>query len=90
MSDLELVDFNINDYVWVRLTQTGKLIHRRRYDELRREVPSLPKYRAPLPDAAGYTRWQMWELMQTFGPHISMAADPPFHLDIKFEARVNA
>ena len=81
----ELIDFNINEYVWVRLTQSGKLIHRRNHDELRRQFPCLERYRAPLPDSAGYTRGQLWDLMQTFGPHFSLGGEPPFHTDIMFE-----
>ena len=90
MSDQNLVDFNINENVWVRLTQSGKLIHRRQHDELRKEFPSLGRYRPPYADAAGYTRWQLWDLMQTFGPHITLGGDPPFHTDIMFEAKVPA
>lgn len=80
-----IVRFNINGYVSVRLTASGKLIHRREYDELRKLSPRLPKYKAPKPDANGYTQWQLWHLMQTFGPAISHGAEPPFEMEIMFE-----
>ena len=77
------MDFNINDYVLVKLTVAGRWLHRKRHDELRREYPSLPKYVPPKADADGYTKWQLWELMQVFGPGMSLVRDPPFEMVIR-------
>ncbi len=79
------VPFNINDHVRVRLTMTGKLLHRRQHDQLRREFLSLPKYEPPAVDFEGYSRWQLWHLMQCFGAAISLGSEPPFEMEILFE-----
>jgi hypothetical protein len=79
------VAFNINDFVRVRLTDRGRLHCRRRYDSLRRQYPSLPKYQAPKTDERGYSRWQLWDLMETFGAAIQHGAEPPFETEIYFE-----
>lgn len=80
------VKFNINESVRVRLSNSGKLIHRRQHDELRTQYPSIGKYTPPKTDAQGYSRWQLWSLMQTFGPSISLGTEPPFETEIIFEA----
>jgi hypothetical protein len=79
------VKFNINDYVRVRLSNGGKLTHRRQHDELRKQFPSIGKYVPPKVDSDGYSRWQLWSLMQTFGPAISLGSEPPFETEIIFE-----
>lgn len=83
----EAVKFNINDYVWVRLTDAGKIACRRQHDELRRQYPMIGKYVPPETDAQGYSRWQLWQLMQTFGPSISHGSPVPFDTEIKIEAK---
>lgn len=80
------VPFNINGYVRVRLTAEGRLIHRRQHDAWRRKIPDLGRYRAPKKDADGYSRWQAWDLMATFGSHISHGAAPPFDTVIIIES----
>jgi hypothetical protein len=80
------VRFNINEMVRVRLSPEGRLIHRRQHDELRRQYPSIGKYTPPKADAEGYTRWQLWHLMQTFGPSITLGSKPPFEMEMIFEA----
>jgi hypothetical protein len=82
----EVLAFNVNDNVRVRLTDAGRLHHRRQHDKLRREYPSIGRYRPPKADAEGYTSWQLWDLMKTFGPIISMGSPPPFEMDIRIDA----
>lgn len=73
---------NVNDTVKVRLTNSGKLAHRRAHDELRRQFPKLRKYSPPKTDADGWSEWQLWHLMQAFGPVISLGSEPPFETTI--------
>ena len=79
--------YNLNDYVFVKLTQRGHEIHRKEHDDLVAEICSrkgwteeelnMP-YKPVDEDADGYSRWQLWTLMQTFGRHIAMGVPPPF------------
>lgn len=71
------VQFNINDYVSVRLTEAGKKLHRQQYEQLSADYPKLQSYQEPKTDAMGYSQWQFWYLMQTFGPYISMGSESP-------------
>lgn len=78
-----MVIVNLNDHVWVRLTDLGRELHREQHEALRKDVPKLGPYREPQEDAEGFTKWQLWQLMQHFGPAICLGCDPPFDLTIR-------
>lgn len=61
---------NINENVFVRLTDHGR-------DILRKNGVEVPPE-----DAKGYSRWQLWCLMQEFGPYIGMGRTNPFDLNL--------
>jgi hypothetical protein len=70
------VTVNVNWYAYVRLTQAGRAHWRKCLVDL--GVPSKywPSFE---PDADGRNRFQMWELMQIFGPLMYMGnTSPPF------------
>ena len=73
-------DFNINENVWVRLTDVGREYHRSRHEEYYGVMP----YHAPEEDSNGWSKWQLWHLMKTFGESISLAGFPPFETEIRF------
>lgn len=85
----EYQDFNINDYVKVKLTEKGKYIYYHQHDELNEEIlkwggrllnPIELKY-----DDEGYVEFQMWDLMEIFGRHLCIGCDIPFETTIKLE-----
>lgn len=86
MSVRKLIKFNVNSSVRVKLTDEGRKIHRDRHDNLRKKLPSGVEfnYRPPEEDADGYSKWQLWELMQVFGPHICLGCVNPFDTEIQF------
>lgn len=80
------VVINMNEKVKVKLTDHGKDIYYHQYDELNERIkcrcgkllePVMPKV-----DADGYTSFQLWHLMQLYGPHIRMGSPIPFDLSI--------
>lgn len=75
---MKLVPFNINDSVRVRLTVDGHKALRINYRELYRGTnwERLNPYRSPKEDADGWSRWQLWCLMQELGPHTHMGGRP--------------
>ena len=81
-----MIDFNINESVLVRLTEVGKDELLRQEDELRKTYPKLG---AKLPDRQedddGFTKWQLWSLINTFGHMVGMALPLPFESDIKLD-----
>ena len=70
MSEIKI---NLNEPVKVKLTDYGKEIYYHRYDDLNRwagrEVckPSFPKE-----DENGYTSFQLWDFIETYGEYIGM------------------
>lgn len=79
--------FNINDYVLVRLTDHGRAVHRRQHElllgHLRESERDKFPYVPPKEDEGGWSTWQLWSLMSTFGPHIWMTAEPCFATTIE-------
>lgn len=63
--------FNLNDSIWVQLTETG-----------RRHLKHQTKHE----DAGGWSEWVGWDLMHTFGPLLTMGGEPPFNMNIRLAA----
>lgn len=85
---MKTIPFNVNDNVRVKLTPLGHkillddyLTMMLSYSEANRPFP----YRAPKEDAEGWSTWQMWHLIQAFGPHVSMGRKNPFETNIQIE-----
>lgn len=80
-----LMRFNVNDHVKVRLTERGRTLLRKNHDKLFAPVPPAARMEFFLPeeDAEGWSEWQLWCLMQEFGPHMHMGFDPPFETTIE-------
>lgn len=64
--------FNVNNYVKVKLTKRGK--------EIMEEEGVMSK---PKPDAEGFSKFQMWELMQIFGNYVYNGCEIPFEMEIE-------
>lgn len=83
----KLVAFNINDTVRVKITEKGHALLRKDHEEFFAKLASKRPYEPPKEDAEGYSRWQLWSLMQSFGPHISLGFETPFDPAILFEVK---
>ena len=68
---------NVNDTVKVKLTPYGHYAHQKEFESLRSTCPSL-SYIHPKVDADGYSRFQIWELMNCFGPYMVVGSKPLF------------
>lgn len=75
--------FNLNEYVRVKLTQRGRNIHRQQWHAVMDGLRTKYEYHDPDEDKDGWSKWQGWDLMQTFGPHMGMGVDLPFELTIE-------
>ncbi len=75
------VTFNVNDYAKVKLTPEGIKILKKQHEALRHLVGFTREFDLKI-DAQGYYKTQMWDLMQTFGPHISLGKKVPFETNI--------
>lgn len=69
--------FNINDYVWVKLTDYGRGYL---FEKLGRVAE----------DKNGWSKWSMWSLMETLGSRVLVGSCPPFEPTIRFELQTNS
>lgn len=81
------VPFNVNECVWVKLTQAGLKILKHNDDRLRQFFPELPPFTPPATDENGYSRYQLWALMNDFGQYMTWGGKSPFETDIFFETK---
>lgn len=81
------MEFNINHYVFVKLTDEGKAEHKRHHQELKEIVPSLSDYKLPTEDGEGWSKWQMWSLMNQFGHMLYNGGKVPFDPTIKIDIK---
>lgn len=81
------IPFNVNDTVRVRLTDVGRKIHRARFRKLNAQLPLQAEltYSPPKEDENGWSEWQMWILINTFGEHVSVCKEPPFETNIEIQ-----
>jgi hypothetical protein len=76
-------EFNINEFVWVRVTQKGFEILRAHDAEWRAQFPrtkwdEAENVQAEQEAHGGWSRWQLWHLMQRFGSALGLGLDAPF------------
>ena len=82
-----MIEFDINNYISVKLTDAGKAELERQHNELRKTFPSTGEYKSRTEDEEGWTRFQGWVLMYKFGHMMSMTGKPPFETTIKLEVQ---
>ena len=83
---MKLLDFNINNYVRVQLTDVGRQALKAKHDELNDFANgALGEWKPPEEDADGWSRWQMWELMKGVGDRCGNGFKVPIYTQIKIE-----
>lgn len=73
--------FNVNNFVRVRLTDTGRRYLRQQHVAL---FGNADRFKLPEEDESGWSRWQMHELMQQLGGN----AIPPCTGPVPFETGI--
>jgi hypothetical protein len=82
-----MIEFNINHWVRVKLTEHGRQHHRRKNEALLWEHGA--DYQPPEEDAEGWSKWQLWDLMCEFGDGILMAGPLMFETTIQLIVEEN-
>jgi len=80
-----MIKFNINEYVHVQLNKSGLDEIKKQHDKLKKSFPNLSCLKMPEEDDNGWSKWQMHDLMSTFGNVITMGMEPPFNTNIRIE-----
>jgi hypothetical protein len=70
---------NVNSTVRVTLTDHGRAVYENFWASASKGGPYFP----PKEDANGQIEWKLWQLMQVFGPHMSLGGRPCFEADIE-------
>lgn len=91
MAGKELIEININNTVWVRLTDKG---YQHRADYHNRWLGAIPNlvrrtaddFKAEA-DSEGWTEFQLWCFMEEFGEVTKIGFDLPYHTNIRFNAK---
>lgn len=68
---------NVNNYVKIKLTEVGKKHAKEKYFKSFNYNPPY-EYSDPKEDIDGYSEWQLWELMATFGDILYNGCQIPF------------
>lgn len=78
----KLFKFNFNERVKVKLTDIGIAILKQNHEDLDKHIRNRGgKGLRPFEirtDQEGYSSFQLWSLMQTFGPYMILGYDAPF------------
>lgn len=78
----EFIPFNLNEYIRVKLTDAGREIHRAEHEAI---IPHI-EYRPPRVDADGWSEFQAWCFMKTFGDHFRMGCEEPCEMEIQVQS----
>ena len=82
----QYIEFNMNEYVSVKLTDLGKYIHRKNHDILYSGCTQKHKYVPKKEDKDGWSKWQLWCLMGEFGSEMQCGGmNVPFETTIRLE-----
>ncbi len=89
---MKKIPFNVNDYVLIKLTDRGKEILKKNYDELQLLIiqsggkPTF-EFKLPKTDENGYSKHQLWSIMSEFGKYLYLGCEAPFEMNMFFEVK---
>lgn len=82
----EMIDFNVNYYVYVKLTNEGRRLLRKNHEDLYADwINTKPEYVETVEDDDGWSKWQMWVLMSELGGECLSGLNLPFETAIRIE-----
>ena len=81
-----MIEFNINNYVHVKLTEAGLTELKRQHEQLSKYIRGgLGDWKPPKTDSDGFSKFQMYNLMNRFGHMLHCASKAPFEMTIRIE-----
>ena len=82
----DLIDFNLNNHVRVKLTDIGREELKRQWKELNKSANGMLGLYKPIEeDEDGWSRWQAWCLMKDLGHLLNCGMHQPFETTIQIE-----
>lgn len=86
MSEPQYMPFNANHHVRVKLTDYGRQVYREIMAK-RWGARSAEHLATPAEDADGWSQWQLWDLMNTYGPFVGHGLRNVFDMNIEIEVQ---
>jgi hypothetical protein len=80
-----LYEFNVNDWVMVKLTNVGIAELERENREWAEMYPQIKKFELPNTDVDGFSKWQLHYLMNRFGHLMTLGSPPPFETTMRLD-----
>ena len=77
------MELNLNEIVFVKLTDHGRAIHKANHERIFTSRLAVIPYEQPKEDAEGFSTWQLWGLMEEFGQHMGLGKENCFDLTIR-------
>ena len=82
-----MIEFNINNHVYVKLTDSGLDTLRQNHDKLNEFAKGvLGEFKPPEEDEDGWSKWQLWCLMSELGHECRNGGKVPFETGIRIDA----
>ncbi len=81
------IPFNANYHIRVKLTDLGRRLHKAEFEGY--GISAGLEYQPPKENREGWSRWQLWRLMQCFGDHVGNGFDLVFETNIEVEIMDN-
>lgn len=75
-------EFNVNNYVKVKLTETGIDELKKQHDRLIKLGANIGDFKPPQVDKDGYTKYQLHDLMSSLGHLMHIGFGGPFETTI--------
>ena len=84
---MKTIEFNVNEYVWVKLTEAGLAELKRQRDELIELFPNChADFTPPETDEDGWSRFQIHDLMHSLAHMLTPSGELPFETTMRLEA----
>ena len=86
---MEDLKFNINSSIKVKLNEQGYQVLVDKYNEfvIPNSEPKTIEYFEKRSDRNGYTTFQLWDFMATFGPETRMGGNMKYSTDIILQSK---
>lgn len=77
---------NVNEEVFIKLTPRGDAKLAQEAAELRASFPRTTFSDGPAKDADGWSKMQLWQVMESFGSMMGLGSELPFWTQIRIPA----
>jgi hypothetical protein len=84
-----LLKLNINDPVFVKLTDLGRTICENEHEHYKNIKPSIAEYRPRNECKDGYSQWTLGELFELFGGYVFHGSPDVFEGDILIARKIH-